>query len=108
MENAGVKQGDTVIILGCGPVGLLAQKFTWLKGAKRVIAVDYINYRLEHAKRTNNVEIYNFEDHENIGEYLKEITQGGADVVIDCVGMDGKMSPLEFLATGLKLHGGSY
>ncbi|MED4015691.1 zinc-dependent alcohol dehydrogenase [Sutcliffiella cohnii] len=107
VENAGVKQGDTVIILGCGPVGLLAQKFTWLKGAKRVIAVDYINYRLEHAKRTNNVEIYNFEDHENIGEYLKEITQGGADVVIDCVGMDGKMSPLEFLATGLKLHGGS-
>lgn len=35
------------------------------------------------------------------------MTKGGADVVIDCVGMDGKMSPLEYLASGLKLHGGA-
>ncbi|PAY13150.1 zinc-dependent alcohol dehydrogenase [Bacillus sp. 7705b] len=107
VDNAGVKEGNTVIILGCGPVGLLAQKFAWMKGAKRVIAVDYVDYRLQHAKKTNNVEIVNFEHHENAGLYLKEITQGGADVVIDCVGMDGKMSPLEFLATGVKMHGGA-
>ncbi|WP_017755512.1 zinc-dependent alcohol dehydrogenase [Calidifontibacillus oryziterrae] len=107
VDNAGVKDGDTVIVLGCGPVGLLAQKFSWLKGAKRVIAVDYIDYRLQHAKRTNNVEIVNFESEKNIGNHLKEITKGGADIVIDCVGMDGKMTPLEFLATGLKLQGGS-
>ncbi|OOC58359.1 zinc-dependent alcohol dehydrogenase [Paenibacillus ihbetae] len=107
VDNAGVKDGDTVIILGCGPVGLLAQKFAWLKGAKRVIAVDYVNYRLEHAKRTNKVETVNFEQHEHVGEYLREITKGGADVVIDAVGMDGKMTPLEFLASGLKLHGGA-
>ncbi|MCX8132242.1 MAG: glutathione-dependent formaldehyde dehydrogenase [Clostridia bacterium] len=107
VENAGVKNGDTVIILGCGPVGLLAQKFAWLNGAKRVIAVDYVDYRLEHAKRTNGVEIVNFEQEKNIGEHLKEITQGGADIVIDCVGMDGKMTPLEYLATGIKLHGGA-
>ncbi len=107
VDNSGVKKGDTVIVLGCGPIGLLAQKFSWLKGAKRVIAVDYISYRLKHAKHTNNVEIVNFEDHENCGEYLKEITKGGADVVIDCVGMSGKMTPLEFLASGLKLQGGA-
>lgn len=107
VDNAGVKDGDTVIVLGCGPVGLFAQKFCWLKGAKRVIAVDYVNYRLQHAKRTNKVEIVNFEDHENTGSFLKEITKGGADVVIDAVGMDGKMSDLEFLASGLKLHGGT-
>ncbi|MBT2755283.1 glutathione-dependent formaldehyde dehydrogenase [Mesobacillus foraminis] len=107
VDHSGVKGGDTVVILGCGPVGLLAQKFAWLKGAKRVIAVDYIDYRLQHAKRTNNVEIINFEKYDNTGEYLKEITQGGADIVIDAVGMDGKFTPMEFLATGLKLHGGS-
>lgn len=107
VDHAGVKDGDTVVVLGCGPVGLLAQKFAWLKGAKRVIAVDYIDYRLDHAKRHNKVETINFEHHQNTGEYLKEITQGGADVVIDCVGMDGKMTPLEFLATGAKLHGGA-
>ncbi|GIP47809.1 putative zinc-type alcohol dehydrogenase-like protein AdhB [Paenibacillus sp. J53TS2] len=107
VDNAGVKEGDTVIILGCGPIGLLAQKFAWLKGAKRVIAVDYVDYRLQHAKQTNQVETVNFEQYENVGSYLKEITKGGADVVIDAVGMDGKMTNLEFLASGLKLHGGA-
>jgi S-(hydroxymethyl)glutathione dehydrogenase / alcohol dehydrogenase len=107
VDNAGVKKGDTVIILGCGPIGLMAQKFAWLKGAERVIAVDYVDYRLSHAKQHNKVETINFEQEKEIGLHLKEITNGGADVVIDCVGMDGKMSPLEFLATGMKLQGGA-
>lgn len=48
VEHAGVKKGDTVIILGCGPVGLLTQKFAWQKGAKRVIAIDHEPYRLSY------------------------------------------------------------
>ncbi|TCP54521.1 S-(hydroxymethyl)glutathione dehydrogenase/alcohol dehydrogenase [Tumebacillus sp. BK434] len=107
VDNAGVKPGDTVIVLGCGPVGLLAQKFAWLKGAKRVIAVDYIGYRLEHAKRVNRVEIVDFTKHDHPGEHLKEITKGGADVVIDCVGMDGKMTIIEMMESALKLQGGA-
>jgi S-(hydroxymethyl)glutathione dehydrogenase/alcohol dehydrogenase len=107
VENAGVKKGNTVIVLGCGPVGLLAQKFCWFHGAERVIAVDYIDYRLEHAKKYNKVETVNFEQHDNTGEYLREITHGGADIVIDCVGMDGKMTPMEFLGSGVKLQSGS-
>jgi len=107
VDNAGVKEGDTVIVLGCGPVGLLAQKIAWMKGAKRVIAVDYIGYRLEHAKRTNKVEIVNFEDEDNIGNHLKEMTGGGADVVIDCVGMDGKKTVVELIESALKLQGGT-
>ncbi|GIP26255.1 hypothetical protein J23TS9_13850 [Paenibacillus sp. J23TS9] len=35
-----------------------------------------------------------------VGSYLKEITKGGADVVIDAVGMDGKMSDLEYVREG--------
>ncbi len=89
VENSGVKQGDTVIILGSGPIGLMAQKFAKLKGASRVIAVDQVDHRLDHAKRTNNAETYNFKTFEKIGSLLHEETKGGADVVIDCVGMDG-------------------
>ena len=107
VENAGVKAGDTVIVLGCGPVGLLTQKFAWMKGAARVIAVDHIQYRLEHAKKTNNVEIFNFTEVENLGEHLREITGGGADVVIDCVGSTAKASLLESIETALKIQGGS-
>lgn len=107
VDMAGVKPGDTVVVLGCGPVGLLAQKWAIYKGAGRVIAVDCIDFRLEHAKRFNQVETVNFQQHDNTGEYLKEITHGGADAVIDCVGMDGKMSNIEKVESILKLQGGS-
>ncbi len=106
VENGGVKKDDTVVVLGCGPVGLLTIKWSYFMGAKRVIAVDYVNYRLAHAKGYG-AEIVNIEDYDNTGEYLKEITHGGADVVIDCVGMDGKMTKLEFVETLLKMQGGS-
>lgn len=105
--HSGVKKGDTVIVLGCGPVGLMAQKFAWMLGAERVIAIDYLDYRINHAKRTNQVETYEFTKFPDMGEHLKEITHGGADVVIDCVGMDGKKSPLEYLEQKLKLQGGT-
>ncbi|QTN00597.1 alcohol dehydrogenase catalytic domain-containing protein [Sediminibacillus dalangtanensis] len=97
--GSGVKEGDTVIVLGSGPVGLLTQKFAWLQGAKRVIAVDHVPYRLEHAKRTNNVEVYNFEEFTDMGGHLHEITRGGAEVVIDCVGMDGKVTMKDHVKT---------
>ena len=107
VEKANVKPGDTVIVLGSGPVGLLAQKWAIHKGASRVIAVDRLDYRLNHAKDYNQVEVVNFEKYDNTGEYLKEITRGGADSVIDCVGMDGKMSNIEKIESMLKLQGGS-
>ena len=105
--HAGVKKGDTVIVLGCGPVGLMAQKFAWMEGAKRVIAVDYLDYRLKQAEALNRVEVFDFTKYPDMGEHLKEITKGGADVVIDCVGMDGKKFPLEYLEQKLKLQGGT-
>ena len=107
VDIGGVKSGDTVVVLGCGPVGLLTIKWAIFKGAKRVIAVDRVGYRLKHALEKYKVEAVNFEEHDNTGEYIKEITRGGADVVIDCVGMDGKMSTFEKIETMLKLQGGS-
>ncbi len=106
VENGGVKNGDTVVVLGCGPVGLLSVKWSFFMGAKRVIAVDCVDYRLLHAKGYG-AEIVNLEEYDSTGEYLKEVTGGGADVVIDCVGMDGKMTAFEFIETMLRLQGGS-
>ncbi|MBE6907893.1 MAG: glutathione-dependent formaldehyde dehydrogenase [Ruminococcaceae bacterium] len=106
VENAGVKKGDIVVVLGCGPIGLICIKWAMLKGAKRVIAADCVDYRLEHA-RQYGAETVNIEEHEYSGDYIKEITSGGADVVLDCVGMDGKMTTFEKVETALKLQGGS-
>ena len=105
-EIANVKPDDTVVVLGCGPVGLLTIKWCMIKGAKRVIAVDRVGYRLAHAKMYG-AEVVNFEEYDKTGAYLKEITSGGADCVIDCVGLDGKMSLMEKVETALKLQGGS-
>ena len=105
VEHARVKPGDTVVVLGCGPVGLLTTKWA-IRLARRVIAVDCVDYRLQKAAEYG-AESINLQKHDNTGEFIKEITHGGADVVIDCVGMDGKMSKLEMVETALKLQGGS-
>ncbi len=107
VENSGMKAGDTVAVLGSGPIGLMVQKFAWMKGAKRVIAVDHLPYRLKHAIKMNNVEVFNFDDYDNMGGHIKEITHGGVDVVIDCVGMDGKKTVVEKVEQKLKLQGGT-
>jgi len=95
VEHSGVKEGDTVIVLGCGPIGLMTQKFAKMKGAKRVIAVDHIKHRLKMAQSYNDVETVELKNVLTIGLELHEMTSGGADVVIDCVGMDGVKPLLE-------------
>ncbi len=105
--SGGVKKDDIVVVLGCGPIGLTAIKWAALAGAKRIIAVDRVSYRLEHAQKHYGVEVINFEDYDDTGEYLHELTHGGADVVLDCVGVDGKMTAFEKVETLLKLQGGS-
>ncbi len=106
VEHSGVKPDDTVVILGCGPVGLLSIKWAYYFGAKRVIAVDCVDYRLEKAKAFG-AETVHLEHQDHTGDLIKEMTHGGADVVIDCVGMDGKMTTFEMIETALKLQGGS-
>lgn len=65
-----------------------------------------MDYRLRHAAGYG-VETLNFEDFDNTGMEIKELTHGGADVVIDCVGMDGKMSAMEKVEAALKMQAGS-
>lgn len=107
VESAAIKPDDTVVVLGCGPVGLLTQALAWLKGAKRVIAVDHVDYRLEHAKRHYQVETMNLNQYEDAGEAIFERTKGGTDVVIDCVGMGGIMHLIDWIQPVVKRQGGS-
>lgn len=103
-EMGEIKPGETVVVFGCGPVGLLAQKCAWLMGAGRVIAVDHLNYRLEFAQRFSpGTEIVNFGEVDDVVLRLKRMTEGrGADVCIDAVGLEADGSFLQTL-TGLKL-----
>ncbi|MBV9945470.1 MAG: glutathione-dependent formaldehyde dehydrogenase [Myxococcales bacterium] len=92
-EMGSIKPGETVVVFGCGPVGLFTQKSAWLLGAGRVIAVDYLDYRLEFARRYNAVETLNFREVGDVVMALQKMTDGrGADVCIDAVGCEAKGS----------------
>ena len=110
-EMGEIKPGETVIVFGCGPVGLFAQKSAWLMGAGRVIAVDGVDYRLDFAKKYNNVETVNFREapHGDVVSLLQKMTDGrGADVCIDAVGCEAQGSAMQsFLGVKAKLMAGS-
>lgn len=83
-----VGKDDTVVVFGCGPVGLMAQKCARYRGAKRVIGIDVVPYRLEAAERTCGSETVDVNGRDAVDAVL-ELTQGhGADVCIDAVGME--------------------
>lgn len=92
-----VKGGETVAIFGSGPVGIMAAKSAWLRGAARVIVVDTLQYRLDKAKATANCETVLWEDGpKGVVEQIREKTHGrGADVCVDAVGFEPERSLLD-------------
>jgi S-(hydroxymethyl)glutathione dehydrogenase/alcohol dehydrogenase len=102
-----LKGGETVAVFGCGPVGLMAQKVAWLKGAGRVIGVDVLPYRLEMAKRSAKSEVINA-DKEDVVEKIREMTGGrGADACIEAVGMEADQNLFEKIVSKVKLEVGN-
>jgi len=98
IDWAGVKGGETVAVFGCGPVGLMAQKCAWMRGAKRVIGVDILDYRLSAAKRTANSETINAEKDDPV-QTIRDMTDGrGADICVDAVGMEAERKLKDKLA----------
>jgi len=88
IDWAEMKGGETVAVFGCGPVGLMAQKVAWLKGASKVIALDVEDYRLAMSKTVNKTETINARDKDAV-ERIRALTNGrGADVCVDAVGME--------------------
>jgi S-(hydroxymethyl)glutathione dehydrogenase/alcohol dehydrogenase len=87
-EMGGIQTGDTVVVFGAGPVGLLAARCAWLFGAGRVIVIDHVEYRLDFARTYCPAEVYDFREIGDPVVFIKKITEIGADVCIDAVGAD--------------------
>ena len=79
---------STVVLIGCGPVGLCALINAVDYKPKHLFAIDSIDSRLELAKSLG-AEPLNFQkDREGLEKRIKEVTNGrGADVVIEVVGL---------------------
>jgi glutathione-independent formaldehyde dehydrogenase len=84
-ELAGVQPGESVVIYGAGPVGLMAACAAAVKGASRVMVVDTHKDRLQLAERLGAIAI---DDTEGGGvDMIMELTGGkGADRGCECVG----------------------
>ena len=102
-EMGDIKEGDTVVVFGAGPVGIFAAKCAWLMGAGRVISVDCVDYRLDFVKRFAQVDTLNFLDVKDMAVAIKHMTDGlGADVCIDAVGCDASGNAFQTV-TGVKM-----
>lgn len=89
VERAAVALGDTVLVLGSGPVGLSTIIFASMRGALRVLCIGGPEHRLETARNlgvsaTLNVETSDPRERE---QWVLENTQGrGVDVTIEATG----------------------
>jgi threonine dehydrogenase-like Zn-dependent dehydrogenase len=102
-EMGDIKEGDTVVVFGAGPVGIFAAKSAWLMGAGRVIVTDQFDYRLEFVRNWAQCETFNFTEVDDVVVHIKKITGGlGPDVCIDAVGCDAGGNALQTW-TGLKI-----
>jgi 2-desacetyl-2-hydroxyethyl bacteriochlorophyllide A dehydrogenase len=85
VDQAGTRPGDSVAVLGLGPVGLCAVQAAKAAGAAQVLAVDTVEERLRLAEQFGAVPIHLTEDEPR--NAVKRLTGGrGVDAAIDAVG----------------------
>jgi 2-desacetyl-2-hydroxyethyl bacteriochlorophyllide A dehydrogenase len=102
VQSAGVRPGDTVTVLGLGPVGLCAVQAARAAGAAQVFAVDKVAERLAMA-RSFGASAVHLEE-EDVKEAVRAASDGrGADAVVEAVGDPRALE----LALSLARPGGS-
>jgi threonine dehydrogenase-like Zn-dependent dehydrogenase len=85
VAHAGMRSGDTVAVLGLGPVGLCAVQAAVAGGATHVFAVDSVEERLDLAREFGATPVHLTE--QDAKREVRGATEGrGADVVIEAVG----------------------
>lgn len=103
VRRAGIEKGETIVVIGCGPIGLGLMKLAQIEGA-RVIALDINEERLAYAKEKMGVDaVVNVKD--NPVEKVMELTNDDlATAVFDATGNK------RALETGINYmsHGGRY
>ncbi|WP_196600315.1 zinc-binding dehydrogenase [Pectinatus frisingensis] len=88
VSEIGIEAGDTVVINGAGPIGLMFTRLAYFRGAK-IIVTDLCDERLEAAKKMGASVVINARDCTDIVGIVKNHTDDGrgADVSIEAVGL---------------------
>lgn len=91
VTHAGITAGDTVAVLGLGPVGLCAIQAARAAGAAHVFAIDTVADRLDMAKQFGATALHLTE--EDPKRAIRSATGGtGVDIVVDAVGDPGPLA----------------
>lgn len=102
VEEAQVQPGQTVVVLGAGPIGLMILQAARVRGAGTIISIDVSERPLEMAKRLGATEVLNPRK-VNVVDAVRDLTGGeGADLAIEAVGA----VPTTKQAFGLVRRGG--
>jgi threonine dehydrogenase-like Zn-dependent dehydrogenase len=89
VERAEVKLGDTVLVLGSGPVGLSAIILAVMSGALRVLCIGAPEHRLKVALEVGAATVLNVEtndDEQRLAWVREQTNRRGADVTIEATG----------------------
>jgi len=85
-RRAGVRAGDSVVVLGAGAIGLCALQAARAHGATTIIASDLVPLRLELAGKLGATEVLNAAE-VDVEAAIMDLTGGrGVDVAIECAG----------------------
>ena len=86
-ELCEIQKGDTVAVIGAGPVGLCSMMSAKLLGAEKIIAIDVDDTRLEIAKNQNLADVVINPLNSDVEKEVKDLTERrGADSVIEAAG----------------------
>lgn len=85
IQRSGMKMGDSVLITGAGPIGLLTVQVAVATGASHIFVSDLSENRLKKAKEVGAPHTFDARD-KDIPKQIKEITGQGVDVFIDAAG----------------------
>jgi S-(hydroxymethyl)glutathione dehydrogenase/alcohol dehydrogenase len=100
LNTAGVRPGESLVVFGCGGVGLNAVQGGRLVSANPLIAVDLADNKLEFARMVGATHVVNAA-REDVPAYVKSLTGRGADWTVVCVGsMAAVEQALRCLAPG--------
>jgi L-iditol 2-dehydrogenase len=89
----GFREGDVVVVVGVGPVGLVHAAKAALRGAGRVVGVDRFAARLELAHGLGMTDAVVATDGGDIADGVRAIAPDGADVVVDATGHPASFVP---------------
>ena len=96
--QSGLKIGQSCVIFGAGPIGLLCVQAAIAAGATKVIVVDVAEKRLQKAVEIGASYVINGKELD-IPKKIKELTNGGADIFLDAAGVqqtfDGGIASLK-------------